>query len=95
MRNVLSVLNKHFITHVQYTYIRECREMTEETTNKTPTWVILSESKQISSCPEKSGVVRVNDYKQNLTIQHKDENTTKRWSFFSFRLVLLHTPLTR
>ncbi|XP_066927684.1 phosphatidylcholine transfer protein-like [Clytia hemisphaerica] len=60
-----------------YTYIRECREMTEETTNKTPTWVILSESKQISSCPDKSGVVRVNDYKQNLSIQHKDENTTK------------------
>ena len=71
-------LNKIF----QYTYIRECRDMKEEASGKIPTWVILSQSKPVASCPEKSGIVRVNDYKQNLTLQqHQQESgKTKRMS---------------
>jgi len=69
---------KYSLTNrLQYTYIRECRCMKEETSEKIPTWVILSQSKQVSSCPDKSGIVRVNDYKQNLTLQRNDQESGK------------------
>ena len=47
--------------------------------------MILSQNKTIASCPEKSGVVRVNEYQQNLVIQHvDDENLKSKIFFFSF-----------
>lgn len=52
--------------------------MAEKDEQRRPTWVILAKSKSVESVPEKSGIVRVGDYKQFLIIQKGEkENSTR------------------
>ncbi|KAG9343703.1 hypothetical protein JZ751_013081 [Albula glossodonta] len=40
-------------------------------------WVVLAQSHTVSQCPEKSGVLRVKDYKQSLAIECDGSSGTK------------------
>ncbi|XP_033894232.2 phosphatidylcholine transfer protein isoform X1 [Acipenser ruthenus] len=49
-----------------YVYVRERRDLDVDGRK---IWVILAKSASVAQCPEKSGVIRVCDYKQSLAIE--------------------------
>ncbi|KAI4895138.1 hypothetical protein NFI96_022540 [Prochilodus magdalenae] len=58
----------------QYVYMRERRDLE---VNGRKICVVLARSSAVSQCPEKSGVIRVEDYKQSLAMESDGANGTK------------------
>ncbi|ESO94152.1 hypothetical protein LOTGIDRAFT_203934 [Lottia gigantea] len=57
-----------------YVYQRELRELES---HGSKVWVVLSESDSSSKIPEKSGVIRVSDFKQSAALMTDGKNGTK------------------
>jgi len=67
------------LTNRDYTYVRECRRMDN---NIKKTWVMLCQSRKVDTLPEKSKVIRVNDYKQFLIIQEDKDKRTRAFMHY-------------
>lgn len=59
-------------------YIRERRDLDVDGRK---IWVILARSSPATPCAEKSGVLRVNDYKQSLALESDGAGGTKGNTF--------------
>lgn len=62
------------LSNRDYVYIRERRDLDVDGRK---IYVVLARSAPQTSCPEKSGVIRVNDYKQSLAIESDGGSGTK------------------
>ncbi|XP_041371882.1 phosphatidylcholine transfer protein-like [Gigantopelta aegis] len=68
-----------FMSNRDYVYKRELREMTYAGMKA---WVVLAQSEVSSSIPEKSGVIRVDDYKQSAVLTSDGEQGTKAFMHY-------------
>ncbi|KAI5621723.1 phosphatidylcholine transfer protein [Silurus asotus] len=57
-----------------YVYVRERRDLQ---VNGRKIWVVLARSSTVSQCPEKSGLIRVKDYKQSVAMEDDGAQGTK------------------
>uniref|UniRef100_A0A3P9J467 Phosphatidylcholine transfer protein n=1 Tax=Oryzias latipes TaxID=8090 RepID=A0A3P9J467_ORYLA len=62
------------LSNRDYVYVRERRDLD---VNGRKIWVILARSSPETACPEKSGVLRVNDYKQSVALESDGANGTR------------------
>ncbi|XP_043946412.1 phosphatidylcholine transfer protein [Protopterus annectens] len=62
------------LSNRDYVYIRERKDLE---INGRKIWVILAKSIDVSECPEKSGIVRVQGYKQSLALEDDGQSGTK------------------
>ncbi|KAM9434394.1 phosphatidylcholine transfer protein [Clarias gariepinus] len=62
------------LSNRDYVYIRERRDLQE---NGRKIWVVLARSSAVPQCPEKSGVIRVKDYKQSVAMEADGAQDTK------------------
>ncbi|XP_028675065.1 phosphatidylcholine transfer protein [Erpetoichthys calabaricus] len=62
------------LSNRDYTYIREMRELK---VNGRRIWVTLAKNVSVPQCPEKSSVIRVQDYKQSLAMESDGEVGTR------------------
>ncbi|XP_072298768.1 phosphatidylcholine transfer protein [Eucyclogobius newberryi] len=62
------------LSNRDYVYVRERRDLEVDGRKL---WVVLARSAPRTPCPEKSGVIRVNDYKQSLAIESDGAAGTK------------------
>ncbi|XP_012681199.2 phosphatidylcholine transfer protein isoform X1 [Clupea harengus] len=62
------------LSNRDYVYVRERRDLEIEGRK---IWVVLAKSSSASQCPEKSGVIRVKDYKQSMAIETDGDCGTK------------------
>ncbi|XP_062846970.1 phosphatidylcholine transfer protein [Trichomycterus rosablanca] len=62
------------LSNRDYVYVRERRKLQ---VNGRKIWVVLAKSSSVSQCPEKSGIIRVSDYKQSLAIESDGDKGTK------------------
>ncbi|KAF0033270.1 hypothetical protein F2P81_015560 [Scophthalmus maximus] len=62
------------LSNRDYVYIRERRDLDVDGRK---IWVILARSSPATPCAEKSGVLRVNDYKQSLALESDGAGGTK------------------
>lgn len=67
------------LSNRDYTFIRESREFDR---NGKHIWVILGRSENFKSIPEKSGVIRVDDFLQSLAITADGENISKAYMHY-------------
>ena len=67
----VSFLNIH---DGQYTFIREGRMMMVDGQE---TWVVICRSQKFSSCPEKDGIIRVEDFNQCCAMQSDGKTGSK------------------
>ncbi|TSX99869.1 Phosphatidylcholine transfer protein [Bagarius yarrelli] len=67
---------KHWDSYVKgkYVYIRERRDLQ---VNGRKFWVVLARSSLVSQCPEKSGVIRVKEYKHTVVMETDGAQGTK------------------
>ncbi|KAK2168980.1 hypothetical protein LSH36_13g26052 [Paralvinella palmiformis] len=63
----------------QYCYLTELREFD---INNKHVWVILCRSEQFSCMPEKSGVIRVDDYEQSLALTYNKNGGTQAYMYY-------------
>ncbi|KTF81660.1 hypothetical protein cypCar_00044158 [Cyprinus carpio] len=59
---------------MQYVYVRERRDLD---VGGRKIWVVLAKSWSVPHCPEKKGVIRVEDYKQSLALESDGSGSTK------------------
>ncbi|KAJ8251747.1 hypothetical protein GJAV_G00225000 [Gymnothorax javanicus] len=62
------------LSNRDYVYVREKRELEMEGRK---IWVVLAQSRAIAQCPEKSGIIRVRDYKQSLALETDKASGTR------------------
>ncbi|XP_035254051.1 phosphatidylcholine transfer protein isoform X3 [Anguilla rostrata] len=62
------------LSNRDYVYVRERRELEPDGRK---IWVVLAQSSSVSQCPEKSGVLRVQDYKQCVAMESDKASGTK------------------
>ncbi|XP_056143918.1 phosphatidylcholine transfer protein [Lampris incognitus] len=62
------------LSNRDYVYVRERRDLNMEGRK---IWVVLARSSPQTACTEKSGVIRVKDYKQSLAIESDNAGGTK------------------
>ncbi|KAF4080799.1 hypothetical protein AMELA_G00175390 [Ameiurus melas] len=62
------------LSNRDYVYIRERRDLQ---VNGRKIWVVLARSSDVSQCPERSGVIRVKDYKQTVAMETDGAQGTK------------------
>ncbi|XP_058261052.1 phosphatidylcholine transfer protein isoform X1 [Hemibagrus wyckioides] len=62
------------LSNRDYVYIRERRDLQ---VNGRKIWTVLARSSVVSNCPEKSGVIRVKDYKQTVAMESDGAQGTK------------------
>ncbi|GAA6084759.1 phosphatidylcholine transfer protein, partial [Tachysurus ichikawai] len=54
------------LSNRDYVYVRERRDLLVDGRK---IWMVLARSSDVSHCPEKSGVIRVKDYKQTVVME--------------------------
>ncbi|MCI4395245.1 hypothetical protein PGIGA_G00178130 [Pangasianodon gigas] len=62
------------LSNRDYVYVRERRDLQ---VNGRKIWVVLARSLAVSHCPEKSGVIRVKDYKHTVAMETDGAQGTK------------------
>ncbi|XP_066515409.1 phosphatidylcholine transfer protein isoform X2 [Hoplias malabaricus] len=62
------------LSNRDYVYVRERKDLE---VNGRKICVVLAKSSAVSQCPEKAGVIRVNDYKQSVALESDGSNGTK------------------
>ncbi|MCJ8749435.1 hypothetical protein PDJAM_G00176320 [Pangasius djambal] len=62
------------LSNRDYVYVRERRDLQ---VNGRKIWVVLARSSAVSHCPEKSGIIRVKDYKQTVAMETDGAQGTK------------------
>ncbi|XP_069511038.1 phosphatidylcholine transfer protein [Ambystoma mexicanum] len=67
------------LSNRDYVYVRERQDLD---INGRKIWVILAKSASVSQCPERSGIIRVNGYKQSLAIESDGKNGSKVYMYY-------------
>ncbi|KAM4664063.1 phosphatidylcholine transfer protein isoform 2-T2 [Discoglossus pictus] len=67
------------LSNRDYVYVRERRDLEIEGRK---IYVILAKSVSVPHCPEKSGIIRVNGYKQSLAIESDGKNGCKIFMYY-------------
>ncbi|NXC65636.1 PPCT protein, partial [Anhinga anhinga] len=62
------------LSNRDYVYIHECQEMD---INGRKIWVVLAQGVSVPQCPERSGIIRVKNYKQNLAVESDGKTGSK------------------
>ncbi|XP_016381677.1 phosphatidylcholine transfer protein-like [Sinocyclocheilus rhinocerous] len=62
------------LSNRDYLYVRERRDLD---VGGRKIWVVLAKSWSVPQCPEKKGVIRVQDYKQSLAMESDGSGSTK------------------
>uniref|UniRef100_A0A8C1QRT9 Phosphatidylcholine transfer protein n=1 Tax=Cyprinus carpio TaxID=7962 RepID=A0A8C1QRT9_CYPCA len=62
------------LSNRDYVYVRERRDLD---VGGRKIWVVLAKSWSVPLCPEKKGVIRVEDYKQSLALESDGSGSTK------------------
>ncbi|XP_075436004.1 phosphatidylcholine transfer protein [Ascaphus truei] len=67
------------LSNRDYVYVRERRDLDMDGRK---IYVVLAKSASVSHCPEKSGAIRVNGYKQSLAIESDGKNGCKVFMYY-------------
>ncbi|KAM9296245.1 phosphatidylcholine transfer protein [Gastrophryne carolinensis] len=67
------------LSNRDYVYVRERQDLD---VNGRKIYVILAKSVSVPQCPEKSGIIRVNGYKQSLAIESDGKNGCRVFMYY-------------
>uniref|UniRef100_A0A8C8RAK9 Phosphatidylcholine transfer protein n=1 Tax=Pelusios castaneus TaxID=367368 RepID=A0A8C8RAK9_9SAUR len=67
------------LSNRDYVYVRERRDMDVDGRK---IWVMLAKSVSLPQCPEKSGIIRVNNYKQTLVLESDGKTGSKVYMYY-------------